>query len=64
MNINVMRSEVESTYTGSEWRRRVRKMKDNQVIAIYHNLLKSGKIDLRKKKAKKTIQYEQLKFDI
>lgn len=64
MNINVMRSEVESAYTGSEWRRRVRKMKDNQVVAIYHNLLKSGKINLRKKKERKVLQYEQLKFDI
>lgn len=34
-NINIMRQEIAKMYSGPRWKRRVAKMKEEQVTAIY-----------------------------
>lgn len=34
-NINIMRQEIAKMYSGPRWKRRVAKMKEKQVTAIY-----------------------------
>jgi hypothetical protein len=37
--ISDMRREILKTYPGDNWRRKVDKMPDSQVIAIYHSIM-------------------------
>ncbi len=39
-----MRERVKVTYPGSHWKRKVNKMTDEQIIAIYYSLIRLGKI--------------------
>lgn len=39
MNVANMRTYVSNAYEGDEWKTKVSKMSDGQVIAIYHSLL-------------------------
>ena len=39
MTINQMRTFVSKAYPGDGWISRVKRMPDNQIIAIYYNLL-------------------------
>ncbi len=39
-----MRERVSLAYPGPNWKTKVRKMKDEQIIALYHSLLRLGKI--------------------
>ena len=44
MSTDQMREKVMYAYSGDRWQDKVRKMPDDQIIAIYYRLLKSGKI--------------------
>lgn len=39
MNINQMRSFVIKAYPGDGWLSKVKRMPDNQIMAIYYNIL-------------------------
>jgi len=44
MTVIQMKERVKAAYTGPSWKAKVQKMKDDQVIALYHNLIRLGKI--------------------
>ena len=44
MTTNQMREMVKSAYPGPNWKSKVNKMKDDQIIALYHSLIRLGKI--------------------
>lgn len=45
MSVEQMRCAVADAYKNSEsWRKKVANMSDNQIIAIYHRFLNSGKL--------------------
>lgn len=44
MRVCQMRARIKSVYPSKRWRSRVDKMQDEQVIAVYFNMLKEGKI--------------------
>lgn len=44
MNAQQMRDAVSKAYSGPDWPYKVKKMPDNQVIALYYRLLKSKKL--------------------
>ena len=39
-----MRDWVKSAYPGPNWKKKVDKMSDDQIIALYYSLVKRGKI--------------------
>ena len=45
MSIEQMRELVISVYPGKAWEERVRKMSDNQILAIYNRFLYTGKFN-------------------
>lgn len=44
MQTNQMRELIKSAYPGPNWKAKVNKMKDGQIIALYHSLVRLGKI--------------------
>lgn len=44
-NIVTMRQIISDAYPGLKWKERVVNMSTNQVVAVYYNLLKSGKLE-------------------
>jgi len=44
MTIEQMRSCVAGAYFGDQWKKKVAKMPDDQIVALYHSLVKQGKI--------------------
>lgn len=44
MDANTMRDWVKSAYPGENWSNKVKKMPDSQIVALYNNLVKRGKI--------------------
>lgn len=50
MTIDQMRDEVIDAYPSSKWKARVDRMSDNQVIALYHSLLREGKLGKKTRK--------------
>ena len=55
MTVEYMRDAIAGVYSGNKWKKKVAKMDDNQVIAVYHSFLNSGKFDEKstKKQPKK-----------
>lgn len=51
-NIEQMRQEVSALYNGARWRRRVRRMADDQVIAIFFRERKKAEEKTKDKKEK------------
>lgn len=45
MHVNNMRELVTDVYKGEGWKKKVDKMSDEQVIAIYYKFLKQGKFE-------------------
>lgn len=45
MSVVNMREWVKSAYPGDKWRKKVENMSDSQIVAVYYNLLRSGKIN-------------------
>ena len=73
MNIHEMRNFISKAYPGQEWKNRVKKMGENQIIAIYYSMInrqnsfaqKVTHIKLDKTAVGKDESYEQLTiFDI
>lgn len=63
MTIEQMRSEISLAYPGEAWTARVNRMGDNQVIAVYHRLSTTGKLEEamnERKKKKSSPEYVQL----
>jgi len=44
MTVVQMRERVKAAYPGPSWKAKVHKMKDDQIIALYHSLIRLGKI--------------------
>lgn len=42
MNVNQMRVRVSECYPGPRWAKKVQRMSDDQVIAIFYRLSKKG----------------------
>jgi hypothetical protein len=44
MSVELMREAIKKVYPGEKWQKRVSKMKDAQVIAIYNKMLNNNKL--------------------
>lgn len=44
MTTSNMRGWVKSAYTSDSWKKKVDRMSDEQIIAIYYSLIKQGRI--------------------
>lgn len=44
MTISQMREKVMEAYSGDNWKKKVRSMPNDQIIAIYYKLLHKGRI--------------------
>ena len=57
MKVEQMRSEIAKIYESVKWRNRVKKMPDNQVIAVYHSFLRNDifNMALKEKESKTNI---------
>lgn len=53
MTVNQMAAKIISVYPNDAWRRKVNRMSDNQIIAVYYNFLETGKFDKKRAKAPK-----------
>ena len=42
----MMRYYVKEAYSGKAWKKKVSKMPDNQILAIYQRMVKDGKIKI------------------
>jgi len=40
MNLHEMRNFISNAYPGQKWKNRVKKMGENQIIAIYYSMIK------------------------
>ena len=49
MNVETMRREIAKAYTGDAWKRKVKNMPENQVVAVYLNFKKTGMFDIQRK---------------
>ena len=45
MKTEQMRHEIAKVYKGAGWQKKVKKMNENQVIAIYYKFLANGKLN-------------------
>ena len=59
MKTEQMRHEISKVYKGAGWQKKVKKMNENQVIAIYYKFLANGKF----KTPLKADEYHQISFD-
>lgn len=68
MKAEQMRNEITKAYPSEKWALKVSKMPINQVIAIYHSLKRSDKLDPIRREARKEPKnkgYQQLTiFDV
>lgn len=70
VTVGFMRQKIAEVYDTMNWRDKVSKMYDDQVIAVYYKLLKSGKLNTvqkieRPKTPEHHEKYEQLNmFDL
>ena len=44
-----MRTEISNVYPNTTWENKVKRMGDNQVVAVYNKLAKDGKLVKKKK---------------
>ena len=49
VSVDDMRYLIARVYPSDNWKKRVRRMSDNQVCAIYFSFLKQGKFEKKKK---------------
>lgn len=66
VSINQMRDLVRNAYKGEEWRAKVDRMPDNQVIRLYYSFNERGTFNKKPTKArreKRKDRCEQLSFD-
>lgn len=50
MTVDNMRAAILEVYPGGKWRRKVEKMHDDQVIAVYYKFLNTGGFEKKEKK--------------
>lgn len=62
MTIESMRGEISLAYPGTAWTARVSRMSDEQVVAVYHRLSTTGKLEeaYEERKRNRTPEYRQL----
>lgn len=62
--IEYMRAKIAQCYDGIAWKDKCRRMRDNQVYAVYMNFQRTGKFDKRrnevKQRIKKDAEYHQV----
>lgn len=58
MTVDQMRKEIAKVYPGEAWQRKVDRMYDDQVIAIYYKFEKTGKFDEYIKNKAKARKYK------
>lgn len=66
MPVEQMRAAILAVYPGKKWQKKVSKMYDDQVIAIYNSFLRTGKFDQKeepRKPTKKPDRKESPKFE-
>lgn len=44
MDVQQMRDRCRTAYSGQKWYDRVKKMPDDQIVALYYSLVKQGRI--------------------
>ena len=49
MKIESMRSEIGKVYPGTGWAKKVKRMPDAQVLAVYYSFLKNDRFKKKKK---------------
>ena len=59
-----MRIEISNVYPNTTWENKVKRMADNQVIAIYNKFLKDGKLVKKRESHRKGQREEQLRMAI
>ena len=59
MKTEQMRHEISKVYKGAGWQKKVEKMNENQVIAIYYKFLANGKL----KASPIADEHHQISFD-
>ena len=62
MSVDQMREAITKVYDNPTWAYKVRRMADNQVIAIYRTMQKTGKFDKKRKQGtlRKGKKYRQM----
>lgn len=62
MTIERMRGEISLAYPGTAWTARVSRMSDEQVVAVYHRLSTTGKLDeaYEQRRKNRTPEYQQV----
>lgn len=65
MKIESMRSEIGKVYSGAGWAKKVKRMPDAQVLAVYYSFLKNDRFKKKKKMEPKSYGMEarQITFD-
>jgi len=61
-NIEQMRQEVSALYNGTRWRRRVRRMPDDQVMAIFFRERKAAEEKAKEDKKEKEKPDDDIPF--
>lgn len=65
MKVSQMRNEVMTAYVGNAWKDKVKKMSDNQIIAIYHKLQRHNRFGATgRHDSEYTTKHEQLRLSI
>lgn len=62
MTVERMRGEIALAYPGGAWAARVSRMSDEQVIAVYHRLSTTGKLEeaYEERRRNKTPEFRQI----
>lgn len=62
MSVDQMREAITKVYDNPTWAYKVRRMADNQVIAIYRTMQKTGRFDKKRKEGtlRKGKNYRQM----
>ena len=63
MKTEQMRHEISKVYKGAGWQKKVKKMNEDQVIAIYYKFLANGKLKAPSKAVIIADEYHQISFD-
>ena len=66
MQIETMRREISNVYSGKKWKKRVKQMPENQVLAVYNTFVRTDRFKKQKEKEKekkKEPEYKQLTFE-
>ena len=63
LTVGFMRQKIAEVYDTMNWRDKVSKMYDDQVIAIYYSLLRSGKLNTVQKIERPIIQPSKQKYE-